>query len=120
MIRRYPALKLEHDELMTQSITPTYSGMPGGSKAARLTENTAIQVMQKNSMREYYAVREAVEQTRALSDGEERIKLIELVFWKSTHSLVGASMECNVCERTGREWHRQFIRLVASKYGVLE
>lgn len=58
------------------------------------------------------AIQQAVEHTKTLVDGAERLKLIDLVFWKQTHSLQGACLVCYVSERTGRQWHTDFIRLV--------
>ena len=52
-------------------------------------------------------------------DGAERIRLIDLVLWKRTHTLQGAALACYVSERTAQEWHRQFIRLVGQKRGLL-
>lgn len=72
------------------------------------------------ALREHIAVAEAITQTNAYPDGEERLSLISLVFWQRTHTLEGASMAVNVSERTGRRWHTDFIKLVAEKYGLLE
>jgi hypothetical protein len=62
--------------------------------------------------KERKAISDAIEQTKRLKDGTERLKLIDLVFFKRTHSLNGACLQCFVCERTGRQWHTDFIRLV--------
>nr|DAO39298.1 MAG TPA: hypothetical protein [Bacteriophage sp.] len=65
------------------------------------------------------AVEDAVEETGQLADGAERLRLIDLVLWKRTHTLQGAALACYVSERTAQEWHRQFIRLVGQKRGLL-
>lgn len=62
--------------------------------------------------RERKAVSDAIEQTKHLKDGTERLKLIDLVFFKKTHSLQGACMQCFVSEMTGRRWHTAFIKQV--------
>ena len=49
----------------------------------------------------------------------ETERLIDLVLWKRTHTLQGAAMAVYVSERTAQEWHRQFIRLVGQKRGLL-
>lgn len=120
IIRRYPALKELHDSLMSQQITPVYSPTIGGRAPGRSTEDAVLAGMGKTGMREYYAVASAINITQAQRDGEAKIKLVNLIYWKGTHSLVGATMECHVSERVGREWHRQFIRLVAKEYGLLD
>lgn len=72
-----------------------------------------------NEMKEYTAVKEAAEETSRMEDGGDRITLIDLVFWKQTHTLPGAAMKIPCSERTGRRWHTDFIKLVAQKYGLL-
>ena len=62
---------------------------------------------------EVAAVEAAIEETKQLIDGAERLRLIDLVLWKRTHTLQGAAMVVYVSERTAQEWHRQFIYLVA-------
>ena len=68
---------------------------------------------------ELAAVKAAIEETEQLADGAERLRLIDLVLWKRTHTLQGAALACYVSERTAQEWHRQFIRLVGQKRGLL-
>lgn len=65
------------------------------------------------------AVADAIAETERLVDGAERLRLIDLVLWKRTHTLQGAAMAVYVSERTAQEWHRQFIRLVGQKRGLL-
>ena len=62
--------------------------------------------------KERKAISDAINSTKTLRDGAERLKLIDLVFFKQTHSLQGACLACYVCDRTGRQWHTDFIRLV--------
>lgn len=65
------------------------------------------------------AVRDAVTETGQLVDGAERLKLVDMVLWKRTHTIQGAAMAIFVSDRTAQEWHRQFIRLVGQKRGLL-
>lgn len=62
--------------------------------------------------KEQEAVSKAIRDTQRLVDGQERLKLINLVFWKQTRTLDGACLACFVSERTGRQWHTDFIRQV--------
>ena len=64
------------------------------------------------------AVQRAIEKTKLLRNGEERLKLIDLVFFKQSHSLQGACLKCFVSDRTGRQWHTDFIRLVGIEMGL--
>lgn len=72
------------------------------------------------SLLENNAVRKAVNETRAMQDGEERLKFIRLVFWDKTHTLEGAAMAVNCSDRTARRWHTDFIKCVARNYGLLD
>lgn len=65
------------------------------------------------------AVEAAISETRKLPDGAERLRLVDLIFWRKTHVISGAALELHISERTAREWHRQFIRLVAKKRGLI-
>ena len=69
--------------------------------------------------REMEAVRLAIEQTRALRNGEDRLRLIDLRYWSRTHTLPGACEACHVSTPTGLRWHREFIRAVAKNFGLL-
>ena len=64
------------------------------------------------------AVKQAVDDTKSLVDGTERLKLISLVFWKQTHTLAGAAYECNVSYDTGVCWHRDFIKSVGRNMDI--
>lgn len=67
---------------------------------------------------EIEAVRAAVAETEQLADGAERMKLVDMVLWRRTHTIQGAAMAIFVSDRTAREWHRQFVQLVARKRGL--
>lgn len=64
------------------------------------------------------AVKDAIEQTKSLSDGTERLKLIDLVFWKQSHTLFGASYQCNISYETAVKWHGDFIKAVGKNLGI--
>ena len=70
--------------------------------------------------REYNGVRLAVEETRTLPDGPARLRLIDSVLWKGTHTIQGAALLCHVSERTAVQWHGDFIRLTAVHMGLLD
>ncbi len=47
------------------------------------------------------------------------MKLIDMVFFRKTHTLQGAAMVCNVSYGTAKNWHNRFIEQVARNYGDL-
>lgn len=73
----------------------------------------------KVTRRERAAVLAAIAQTYRLPYAADRLKLIDAVFWRQTHTLAGAAMKIHVSERTAQEWHRQFIRMVATNFGLM-
>lgn len=62
------------------------------------------------------AVQLAVEKTEQLEDGAERIRIIDMVFWKKTHSLEGAAQQIPCSYETAKQWHADFIREVARNF----
>ena len=120
MIRRWPHLRELHEEAQRQQTTPAYSGMPGGGGDGRGLERGVVRAMSSCEAREFEAVDAAIRATMTLSTGELRMALVDLVFWRQTHTVDGAALHLHCSPRTGREWHRCFIRLVAQKYGLLD
>lgn len=120
MIRRYPSLKEEYADLHRQSVTQSYTGMPGGGGSGRTVEEIALRELPTTKQREYEAVRRAVAATERMKNSCDRLKVIDLVFWKQTHTLEGAAMMIPCSYRTARRYHEDFIKLVASAYGLMD
>ena len=120
MIRRYPELKAEYADLHSQSVTPNYSGMPVSGVAGRATEKVAIRELPTTRQREYEAVRMAIVATERMKSSRDRLKVIDLVFWKRSHTLEGAALMVPCSISTAWRWHGDFIRLVARCYGLLD
>ena len=119
MIRRYPALCKEYDELLEQSIVPHYSAIPGGGSETRKAESVALRTLPFPYQKEMDSVGAALRHTQVFRDGEERIRLISLVYWKQSHTLTGAAMKCHVDYSTAKRWHKDFIRCVGAFHGLL-
>ena len=118
IIRRYPDLCAELKEIKTQNIVPHYSALPsGGGDNMRNAEATALRTLSPVKMRELEAMESALRLTRNMRDGAERERMIDLVFWRQTHTLSGAAMKVNVSKRTAERWHTEFIKCVAGFYG---
>lgn len=120
MIRRYPERSAELDRLRTARITVNYSTMGHSGGVSRQTEQLALKDLPESTRREYQAVADALTALEARANGDEVLKMIRLVFWKRTHTLAGAALNIHVSESTARRWHREFIYLVAEKYGLYE
>ena len=119
MVRRYPGLRKEYNEIIEQSVVPGYSPAPGGGGDPRKAESAALRELPRPYQQELESVESAVRHTKAFKDGSERIQLIDLIYWRQTHTLSGASLKCNVDYSTGKRWHNDFIRCVGAFHGLL-
>ena len=70
----------------------------------------------KTNEEETKAVSIAVEETNRLLDGSDRMKVINMVFFKKTHTLQGAALNVPCSYDTAKRWTQQFIRLVAKSF----
>lgn len=118
IIRRYPALRKDYDDIHTQCIVPQYSGMPVGGGDLRKVESVASRTLPGVQQKQFESVEAALRLTRSFKDGGDRIKLIDLIFWRQTHDIAGAAMKIPVSERTAQRWHADFIKCVAGFYGL--
>lgn len=64
------------------------------------------------------AVDAAINDTRALLDGEVRLRIIDAVFFKKTHRLVGAAQREYISYQSARNKVADFIRLWVKHRGL--
>lgn len=120
MIRRYPELCAKEKALRETCLSPKLSGQPGGKgRASDPTADAALRELPEINRRELEAVRRAIEETRRLDTGEERFRMIRLVFWDRTHTLEDTAVQFHIAYITACRWHREFIYMVAAKFGLL-
>lgn len=120
MIRVYPEHKKELSQLHGQSVTQGYSQISKTTGTNRSTENTALRTLPRAKQAEYDAVSQAIQKTMLLRTGQERLKLIDMVFWKQSHNLEGSGYELGYSDRTARRFHRDFIFLVGLYRGLAD
>lgn len=118
MIRDYRSLKKQYDDLHSQSITADLSGMPKGGGSGRTVEAIALRELSADDQKVYDAVSRAVELTKLLPDGSDRISMIRYIYWhKKSHTVKDAALQIHVSRRTAERWHAEFVRLVGKCYG---
>lgn len=118
MIRDYPTLKRNYEELHEQSLVADMSGMPKGGTAGRTVESIATRQLPADDQRVYDAVTQAVEATGLLPDGASRLAMIRYVYWnKIPHTVKDAALKIYASRRTAERWHAEFVRLVGKCYG---
>lgn len=118
IVRLYPELKREYDELHDQRVTVNIANLPGSDNRSRSTENTALRQLPPARQREYDAVTKAIEQTKRMRSGQDRLAVINMVLWRGTHNIDGAAMQLYISEITAKRYHSDFIRLVGVCYGL--
>lgn len=118
MIRDYPTLRRDLEDLQEQSIVANLSGMPRGSGNGRTVEALALRQLDEDDQKVFDAVSRAIEATKLRPDGETRIKLITMMYWsKKTMTAKAAALLLHISERTAKRWHGDFVRLVGICYG---
>lgn len=117
VIRAYPELSARHNALHSPTVTPTYAGAIGRTGTSDPTGRIAVREMGKQEQREFEAVRRAVRATVRMSAGRDRLRIIEMVLWRGSHTLEGAALAIPCSYMTARRYHCDFICLVARNYG---
>ena len=72
------------------------------------------------ALREKEAVEAAIAATERMQNGRDRLDVVDMVFWKKTHTLSGAALMVPCSERTARRWHTEFIKEVAKSFGLMD
>lgn len=65
------------------------------------------------------AVKKVLARTKGQYRGDERLKMIDLVYKKRQHSVPGAAVHLHISEGTARDWNREFVYAVAKEMGFL-
>ena len=120
MIRRYPVLVEQYLDLHTPSVSADHSGSLEGGSSDRDLEALAIRELPGTKQREYEAVRRAVAATERMRNGRDRLKVVRMVLWDRTCTLEGAALAIPCHYKTAQGWHNEFIRLVATNYGLMD
>lgn len=119
VIRNYPGHHEDLYDSKLQSVTASYSAMPRGGGAGRGVENLAIRTLPMDEQKEYDAVLGAAREVmRQFTNGAERLKLIDMVFWSQTYTLQGAAQQIPVSYETAKRWQRDFIIRVAKRMDI--
>lgn len=118
MIRDYPGLKKEYEDLHQQNMTANNTGMPKGGGAGRTVECIALRQLGPDDQKVYDAVTRAVEITGLWPGGQERLELIRLMYWvRRPMTAKSAAVLLHIADVTAKRWHGDFVRLVGKCYG---
>lgn len=120
MVRVYPERKKEFQDLQSQRITREITAVTSGSVASRTTENAVLRQLPPSKQAEYDAVTRAIEATKHMRNGKERMALIDMVFLKKSHTLDGAAYALGYSDTSAVRFHGDFLRLVGLYRGLCD
>lgn len=111
-LREYPRLKKKQGE-NEQQITPVYGGSPVQHGATRVTENVALRsTLTEAEENIISAVEFAVQMQNSYYNGAERIRMIQLVYFKRTHTIEGAAEIVHYSPDALWRWNTEILTAV--------
>ena len=94
--------------------------MGHGSDPGRTTETAALERLYDGDYKIYLAIAAAVKETEQMTNGRDRIRLIELLYWKRYWKTIeGAAYEVGYSKDRAKELHTEFVRLVGHYMGYI-
>lgn len=111
----YPGLRAQLRDLQSMSVTPSLSGMPMGGGDHRSTEDAALRQLPPEDQRRLDAVAQALAISEHLTSGLSRVKLIELVYFRRSHTVEGAALQIPCSVQTAWTWNNDFLLLIWSR-----
>lgn len=119
VIRAYPDLTAQAKAMKEQQITASYQATGGSSEPGKPVERLALKELPPQEQRELEAVEQTIRTTKNwLPEGKRRLMLIDMVFWKKSHTLCGAADALYISYATAKRWHNAFICLTAENLGL--
>lgn len=115
MVREYPRYRELLSDIKEVNVSPVLSHEPRRKNIITdPTSRAALLSLPPTAQKEYDAVE------KALNDADERvIKMIDLVYWKKTHTVIGAGKTVFLEEAQAKRLHKEFIYSIARNYGLL-
>ena len=115
----YPALKQREKEGMLLGLTASINGMPRAREVPKPVEQAVILQLSDKEQERIEAVERAIHETSRRPLGQQRLKVIDMVFFRQSHTLNGAADAVHVSYWTAGNWQREFIRRVAKRLSLL-
>ena len=119
-LKAYPGLIAKKDDIQRQNIIARYSAEPSGVGASRSTEDIALRDLPPAEAALVDAISSALDEASHRRDGEYIVRLIDLVYFRQTHTIQGAATALHMTEKTARRKHGDFITTTAKKLGYLK
>ena len=120
VIRAYPELRKKMMEPIHTPVTAKYGPQTGQNGAGRALEGAVVQRLSSRDAEEYEAVNAAIRETARMSNGEARLAIIDLVYWKRGKVCVEeAGRRVGYSPKQANRICVEFIRLVAFYLGEI-
>ena len=119
MLRRYPEYHARLQDLKSMPSVPAGSGTHSG-KISDPTAALALRELPRVEQQEHDAVFKALQTIKGWKGGELQIRILELCYFKKTHSLTGAALKLNISYSYAVQLHIQALRLVARNFGLYD
>ena len=119
-LRAYPRLKQQY-EAPNVAVTARYAeGVGHGGDPGRTTETAALERLYDGDYKIYLAIAAAVKETEQMTNGRDRLRIIELIYWKRYWKTIeGAAYEVGYSKDRAKELHTEFVRLVGHYMGYI-
>ena len=111
-LRDYPRLKKKQGAT-DQQITPVYGGSPVQHEATRVTEDIALRsTLTEAEANIISAVEFAMQMQSWYYNADARLKMVKLVYFRKTHTMQGAAMECGYSFDSICKWNTEILSAV--------
>lgn len=111
-LREYPRLKRKQGDA-EQQITAQYTGVAVQHGASRVTENIALRsTLTENEANIINAVETAMWMQQHYQNGAERVRMMELVYFKRTHTIEGAAEIVHYSPDALWRWNTEILTAV--------
>lgn len=117
-LRLYPELRQRYST-PDNRLTAQYTAQTSCGGAGRAVEQLTMERLSDGDYAVYRAISDAVRETARMGTGDARLAIIDLVYWRRTRTLQGAALDVGYSYDRAREFHQEFIRLVAFYMGYL-
>lgn len=129
-IRGIVRYRLEHYHMNKQELTNFYNEHINSKTAQlsherkarggvnRTTENEAMRFVENTYLREIEKSVTAIEYVINRLTVEDR-KLVEMVYWRNSHTITGAGMELSMSQRTAYRHADMILKALAVEMGLL-
>lgn len=109
-LRAYPRIQRRQNEA---KITPDYGGVVVQHGATRTTENVALASNLTDAEQNIIAAVEfALQMQSRCYNASERLKLVQMVYFRRTHTLQGVALEVGYNVNTIKTWNSELLSSV--------